>query len=475
MQSTQNWKNWRVADKLKMLERLRAQTATLTGQPTRWTLPYRNSERGKTYTPHSQAERDFITAPHRNKLAKGGEGSGKSVLGIICALERLRRGGDGIFASPDFEHFKRSLWPEFRRWCVWEHVAEKDRYKQSATWEASRPFQLHFNNERGTISTLYCGGIEDPSAWEGPNVSFAVLDEIRRHRTPAALKVMNGRVRIPLADGGKPDIILTTTPRKHWLYDYFGELKDNDPLADFKADALVITLSTEANELAGNLSQGYTQQRGQSLTESEKRVLLLAEWEDIDEVERFLPSIAWWDGCKADLPPLTKQSPVVIGLDAGVTNDFFALVAVGRHPTRKDTAQVRAVRVWKPRGKALDFDAIESEIGELCKGWNVLQFAYDPYQLHQMGTRLGRNVAWAKPFSQTKDRAIADKQLLDMIQQRRIEHDGNDELRQALDNANRKTDQDTKTLRIVKRSENLKIDLGVALSMAVSEVMRLNL
>ena len=110
-------------------------------------------------------------------------------------------------------------------------VVERERYRQSESWVAGGPFELHFNSEQNTISTLYCGGIKDPSGWEGPNVSFAHLDEIRRHRKADALKVLDGRVRIPGPHGEIPQLWVTTTPRKHWLFDYFGPLKDNDERA----------------------------------------------------------------------------------------------------------------------------------------------------------------------------------------------------------------------------------------------------
>jgi len=409
---------------------------------------------------------------------RGGEGSGKSCAGIIKVLERARRGMSCIMASPDFEHFKKSLWPEFVRWCPADCVVAHQRYRLSPSWEAAKQFELFILSQTGTIVTLYCGGMDDPASWEGGNVSCAHLDEARRKSTPEALKVLDGRVRIAGPQGEPPQLWLTTTPRKHWLYEYFGELLPDDPRAAFKRDSLVVTLSTEDNERAGNLAVGYTQQRGQSLTESERRVLLAAEWEDIDEAERFLPSIAWWDACQETLPPVTRNEPLVLGVDAGVTNDYFALVGVTRHPQRKADVAVRYVRVWKPQGKPLDFDAIERELIEtLLKRkdlYNLAQIAYDKYQLHQMMQHL-KQFVWCKEFNQNEERKIADKQLLDLIQTRRIAHDGNAELRAALDNANRKTDQDTKTLRLVKRADPLKIDLAVALSMASSECLRLSL
>lgn len=191
--------------------------------------------------------------------------------------------------------------------------------------------------------------------------------------------------------------------------------------------------------------------------------------------ERFLPAIALWDACREELPPLTRSDALVLALDAAVSNDCFALVGVSRHPLRRKTdVAVRLQRVWQPHGQELDFDAIEKEIMQLLSTFNVAEIAFDPYQLHQMASRLGQRV-WTRAFNQQTERLISDKQLLDLILERRIAHDGNTDLRQHLDNADRKVDVETRKLRMVKRTEPQKIDLAVALSMATAECLRLNL
>jgi phage terminase large subunit-like protein len=106
----------------------------------------------------------------------------------------------------------------------------------------------------------------------------------------------------------------------------------------------------------------------------------------------------------------------------------------------------------------------------------VLAVVYDPTELHDMATRLYRHgVAWFKEFSQGKQREESDRQLLELIKDRRLAHDGNEDLREHVRNADRKTDESGHKMRIVKRTDNQKIDLCVALSMASYEAMRLNL
>lgn len=423
-----------------------------------WPDVYVNSATGKVYEPHHKDEERFVYSDSpRYALAKGGEGSGKSVAGIIKDLERIRRGMSGVMVSPDFEHFKKSLWKEFARWCPWRMVIPEQRYRARVGWEPTKPFTLTFINS----AELICGGIEDPGSWEGPNIHFAHWDEARRHKVPDALKVLAGRVRLAGPQGEPPQLFLTTTPRKHWLFDYFGPVRtdEDDPHAAFKASSLVVTLKTSDN--AQNLDEGYERERRSVLTETEARVVMDAEWEDIDDTSRFLPSILWWDACYEDLPALTPHVPLVLAADAAVSGDTFGLIGVSRHPSG---LAVRFTRAWEPKGKKLDFDEIENEIRAFCRMWNVLEMVYDPYQLHHMMTRLKRIVK-TEEFGQGAERVEADKHLLDLITQRRIAHDGNPALRKHLDNADKKVTEDRK-LRIVKRSESLKVDLAVALSMA---------
>jgi len=433
--------------------------------------------------------------------------------------------------SPNLPHLRRSLWPEFRRWCPWDRVVKKHQRFGKLDWEPHEPWNIVFKND----AVLHCTGIENPGSLEGPNINFAHFDEARHHPDGKALKVLDGRVRIPGPKGQPPQMYLTTTPSLNWLFEYFGpvqvrcptcgdveidtpggkpwvcpvcgrqdSLVPDDLYASFKADCRVITLRTVENE--PNLFEGFAQSRSQTLTEKEARVLLGAEWEDLSDGQPFLPDISWWDHCKEDLPPLTAREPMVLALDAATgrtatSSDCFALIGVTRHPDRSragNTIAVRYAKTWQARpGNKIDYqgDALspgpERELLRLCGytmdeegavaplpqgGHNVLAVVYDPTELHDMASRLSRaGVSWFKEFSQGILRNESDRQLLEMIQQQRVVHDGNAELRDHIRNADRKTDESGHRLRIVKRMDSLKIDLVVALSMGSYEAMRLNL
>lgn len=202
------------------------------------------------------------------------------------------------------------------------------------------------------------------------------------------------------------------------------------------------------------------------------------------EVGAFLPSIALWDACRADVPPLDGHTACVLALDAAESNDTFGTVIVSAHPTDAQRLAVRYVRPYVPvKGEPLDFDEIEIDVRELGQNHAIQALVYDPILLGQMVRRLRQPATLYRksaptvplhfpafpapcvPFPQGAARLESDKGLFDLITQRRIVHDGNADLRAHVGNANKKTDAESRKLRIVKREYALKIDLCVALAM----------
>jgi phage terminase large subunit-like protein len=232
--------------------------------------------------------------------------------------------------------------------------------------------------------------------------------------------------------------------------------------------ARMLVLWNTQPRLPWQLAEYYAQEAA-VLTPNEFARVHRNQWVTSENV--FVPG-EWWDACQGELPAFTPTTPVVVGMDAGVTNDCFALVGVSRVG---DQVYVRFARIWKPpKGGAIDFSEPERALRTLKTQYNIVQVPYDPYQLHDLATRLRRDgVAWFREFSQGQDRLIADKNLYDAIRDRRITHDGSPELTDHIRHANAKTEGDK--LRIVKRAEHLKVDAAVALSMAHSEVRRLNI
>ena len=227
-----------------------------------------------------------------------------------------------------------------------------------------------------------------------------------------------------------------------------------------------------------------------------------------DITTEYIP-VEVWDRCHdPTLPPLAPgdRTRVVLGVDAGVTRDAFAVVAVSRHPQRHEDPAIRACRLWTPaeRGGHIDFDEVERFIRFVCQGGcrnrhpssmphpecpecrsgsfhvpkqRVVQIAYDEHQLVGMMQRLERDrIAWCRPFPQTRERLIADSLMHMLALRGTLAHNRCPELRAHITNARAKLspDEDSK-LRVIKKGPSRKIDLVVAASMAVREALRLNI
>ena len=232
----------------------------------------------------------------------------------------------------------------------------------------------------------------------------------------------------------------------------------------------------------GDEGDNYYKAEEAILPPAEYRRLHYNEW--VSAESAFVP-IELWDQCyDPDLPPLREEDNelVVLAVDAATTHDCFAIVAITRHPTKRDEVCIRAYKKWDPKeeGGHVDYSEAEEFIREICKKYKVIQICYDPYQLEDMMQRLRKEgVAWCEPFPQSQDRLKADRQLYDLIIHRRLHHredprGGRTALREHIQNANAKLqkDQDS-TLRIVKKTGNRNIDLTVAMSMGAARSLYL--
>jgi phage terminase large subunit-like protein len=225
----------------------------------------------------------------------------------------------------------------------------------------------------------------------------------------------------------------------------------------------------------------YYAEQASTLTPDEFDRMHRNQW--VSPQSAFVP-LEWWDSLQAPLPPMRPYQQVVIGMDAAVVGDCFALVAVSREPD--GNCHVRRVRIWTPpaNGKIVfrnpankdDPTTPEGVLRAWCREWRVAEVAYDPYQLEDLATSLyAEGVSYFREFLQGAERLTADKTLFDVIRDGRIFHDGDETLRTHMSNANQQVDKETSKLRIVKRSEQAKVDAVVALSMAVSRALYLNI
>lgn len=125
----------------------------------------------------------------------------------------------------------------------------------------------------------------------------------------------------------------------------------------------------------------------------------------------------------------------------------------------------------------MDYDkTLWPELNRLITEYNIVEVVYDEYQLHYLMTRLRKERrVWVRDFSQGTKRVLADTQLRDIVSGRKYWHRNDPRMREHVSNADAKIDDQDQKLRIVKRSEDLKVDGVVAASMGSYEVLRLNL
>lgn len=211
----------------------------------------------------------------------------------------------------------------------------------------------------------------------------------------------------------------------------------------------------------------------------------------VSPVSSFIQE-SWWDNCENPELPVLREgdpTPVVVGIDMAVSRDCAAIVAVTRDPFHPDnSAAVRAVRVFSPKDTNGIIDQegdVAPVLREWAEKWNVICFVYDPREMAKLAQDLSREgLGWFDAFGQTSPRAIADKQLHDMIVHRQIswnpyttegnigfKGDSQESLYKHITQAGATTKSDG--YRLEKLSQKTKIDAAVALSMAAKKSMEL--
>jgi phage terminase large subunit-like protein len=254
-------------------------------------------------------------------------------------------------------------------------------------------------------------------------------------------------------------------------------------------------LEVYVNESAGMLCLWNTQPRCPWQTKeyyaSEEKILPPNEYlrvhrnQWVSSTENFVP-MEWYDSCKRthEQWPRIDQSKqaMIIALDAGITSDTFSLWMGCRHPEDPESVLKVFSQKWVPKNGKIDFQGTEDNPGpelvirRLIKEYNVVWITYDQYQLYDMMQRLYKEgLGIIKPFGQEKLRLIADSQLRTLIRDRRYWHRGEPDDREHFQNADAKVSPDDNKIRIVKRVENLKVDLAVVASMGSYMVKYLNL
>lgn len=458
-----------------------------------WPETLINRKTGKRFTYPSEDVEDLMNLDTpRHLLITGPEGSGKSALGAFWALGKLKWGCDMVIVAPNMPSLRRSTWPEFANWVPWNCVIHEHQHMQNPAFSPYKSFELVFRNALGGFSKAIVSGIGDHHAifLEGININSCWLDEARSISSSEPYTILAGRIRIIGPKKQKPQILITTTPtrKNHWLYSFFGSIKKSDPYKEFKENSK--HLSLEMNPEITGVDKEYATQRGLVLTEDEYAMKVEGKWGDESFGEGFLDNEIMWDSLydpelgqvrKKNTPESDWSDILVLGIDAAVTRDTFAIVGVTRHPKNKEAVAVRVCKIWRPDSGKIDFRGTPENPGpelfirSLCKQYNVITAVYDLTQMEDLASRLTQDgILWMQEFSQMRKREISDQKLYDLILQKRLYHRNQTELREHVLQAGVKLDAMGSKRRLIKVYPSQKIDAVVALSMASYEVLRLN-
>lgn len=207
----------------------------------------------------------------------------------------------------------------------------------------------------------------------------------------------------------------------------------------------------------------------------------------VSSTETFVP-MEWFHACRrsdSEWPEIDKsRHPVIITLDAAVSGAALGLWMGCRHPAYPQDVLELYAQKWDPTGKEHKIDfygtdenpGMEKVLRRLLVEYNVIEVAYDEFQLHSFISKLKQEqLTWFRSFPQGNERLISDSLLRDMIRDRRYWHRGNRDMADHIQNADAKIDPEDRKIRIVKRAERLNVDLAVCAAMGCRELMRLNL
>lgn len=138
---------------------------------------------------------------------------------------------------------------------------------------------------------------------------------------------------------------------------------------------------------------------------------------------------AAWDACRrhvTSMPP--RGSTLYLGVDNGGTRDTGAITWLSPRPSGR--LQVGAFVYMAPAGRATASPLIEAKLRELAESHHLARVHYDKWQMDDMAGRLRDEGMPMVEFGQKNDNMVpASQMVFDLINDRRIMHDGDPVLR----------------------------------------------
>jgi len=348
-----------------------------------------------------------------------------------------------------------------------------------AEWEIQKTMMQYRNGSRVAPLPINAAGEA------GGNQSLTVWTELWGYRyeedermwnemQPVATRKLGQRFSESYAGYEGESILL----KRIWDLAMEGEQISDDPPLYVNENASLcayIDQGTAARRMpwqTGEEGERYYRQQAVTELPHEFERLHLNQWVSSQNALIAMPH---WDRLNYNDPENGIERPekfdfVTLGADGSVSGDCSALVVVGFAGGK---AWEIETFVWEPpRGGKLDYDMTITPGIEACiEKWNPKTVAYDPYQLHDVMTRLSKKYRRVDfySFPQGQERLEGDTKLMKHIIQEELHHSGNEIMREHVQNADGKLSGSDKAIRIVKRDAARKIDSMIALSMAIKK------
>jgi hypothetical protein len=294
---------------------------------------------------------------------------------------------------------------------------------------------------------------DDNQAGRGRRYHLWVSDESQRQRNLSTF--IRGSVRPTLADfKGSLYVLATANGEGSELHDFYldclqdknwfvahGRLEEN-PYIDLEE------INTMRRELGPELA-------AQELD---------SEWVRIDGVTPLVRA-SQWDQLYSEKENRGQRK--VLAIDASVNSDVTALVAVWSEDNNYyvDYGDVNFIEPDVFTGE-VDYLGLETQLLDMWATGKYAGFAYDPYQMVSLAQRLKQRGVTVYEFTQSNMRNNSDSYLRQVIGEARVHHPNHDILTEHVFNATLKFNPNN-SVRIIKLNKNNKIDLAIALSMAV--------
>lgn len=190
------------------------------------------------------------------------------------------------------------------------------------------------------------------------------------------------------------------------------------------------------------------------------------EW--VSSESTFITEEMWLACVDPSLRPVLMGGALFLGFDIGVKKDNAAVVGVGWNEdgTR---LMVATHKVWRPtRAEPVRLGDVEAHITELAARHSVVKVVGDPWQAVQMieNLRAALGEATVEEFPQTSERTVLmGETLFTTVMNRNMVAYPSKEMQEHVTNA--MGVETARGVRMVKSAGSKKIDLAVALSMAL--------